>query len=61
MRLLLVTHYYAEHAGGIEIIAYELAKRLVSLGIEVVWVASSEGFVPVESPRLVDVGELNEE
>jgi glycosyltransferase involved in cell wall biosynthesis len=42
MRVLLVTHYYANHGGGIEIVAGELAKRLAKRGVEVVWVASDE-------------------
>ena len=41
MRVLLVTHYYAEHRGGVEIVAGELAKRLAPLGVETVWVASA--------------------
>jgi glycosyltransferase involved in cell wall biosynthesis len=48
MRVLLVTQYYAEHRGGVEIVAAELAKRLVRQGdnIEIVWVASDEQAVP---------------
>src|SRR6516162_6075132 len=40
MRVLLVTHYYAEHRGGVEIVAGELARRLARRGIEITWVAS---------------------
>jgi glycosyltransferase involved in cell wall biosynthesis len=41
MRVLLVTHYYPEHRGGVEIVAGELARRLVQQdGGEVLWVAS---------------------
>lgn len=40
MRLLLVTHYYAEHHGGVEIVAGELAARLAERGTEIVWAAS---------------------
>lgn len=42
MRVLVVTHYYPKHGGGIEIVAGELARRLVGRGIEVVWAASDE-------------------
>ena len=43
MRALIVTHYYAEHRGGVEVVARELAERLASRGLEVVWAASDEG------------------
>ncbi len=43
MRALIVTHYYAEHRGGVEVVARELAERLASRGFEVVWAASDEG------------------
>jgi glycosyltransferase involved in cell wall biosynthesis len=42
MRVLVVTHYYPKHGGGIEIVAGELARRLVGRGVEIVWVASDE-------------------
>src|SRR5215469_10878588 len=44
MRVLLVTHYYPEHRGGVEIVAGELARRLVQRdgGSEVHWVASGD-------------------
>jgi glycosyltransferase involved in cell wall biosynthesis len=48
MRALLVTHYYAEHGGGIEIVAREMAERLIRRGIEVVWAASLEPANPDE-------------
>ena len=37
MRVLVVTHYYPKHGGGIEIVAGELARRLVRRGIGVTW------------------------
>jgi glycosyltransferase involved in cell wall biosynthesis len=46
MRVLVVTHYYPKHGGGIEIVAGELAKRLVARGIEVVWAASDDQPAP---------------
>ena len=41
MRILVVSHYYPEHRGGIEIIAGELSARLARRGAEVVWAAGS--------------------
>jgi len=40
MRVLLVTHYYSDHRGGIEIAAEQLAKYLQSNGVEITWAAS---------------------
>jgi glycosyltransferase involved in cell wall biosynthesis len=48
MRVLVVTHYYPKHGGGIEIVAGELARRLVGRGIEVIWAATDEQ-APTES------------
>ena len=40
MRVLLVTHYYPEHRGGVEIVAGDLACRLARRGAEIEWAAS---------------------
>ena len=40
MRVLLVSHYYAEHRGGVEIVAGELAKRFAARGVDLLWAAS---------------------
>jgi glycosyltransferase involved in cell wall biosynthesis len=40
--VLLVTHYFPEHGGGIELVADEIAQRLPAHGIDVEWVASRE-------------------
>jgi glycosyltransferase involved in cell wall biosynthesis len=42
MRAVVVSHYYAEHSGGIELVAREMAERLTRRGMEVVWAASLE-------------------
>lgn len=39
-RLLIVTHYFADHQGGIEIVAGQLARRLAQRGLQVTWAAS---------------------
>jgi glycosyltransferase involved in cell wall biosynthesis len=46
-RLLVVSHYYASHRGGIEIVADQLARRLANRGWSVVWAASAP--VPTDS------------
>jgi glycosyltransferase involved in cell wall biosynthesis len=40
MRILVVTHYYASHLSGIEIIAESLNRHFAQAGHEVVWAAS---------------------
>jgi phosphatidyl-myo-inositol dimannoside synthase len=64
MKILLVTHYYSTHAGGIEIVAGTLA-ALVGQSHEVVWLASdcdrtpdgtggSIRFVPMRSNNTIE-------
>ena len=42
--MLLVTHYYPEHKGGIEIVAGKLASQLAENGFEITWMATNEEF-----------------
>ena len=42
MRLLILSHYFEEHASGIEIVAGQLARRLSGGEIEVCWIAADE-------------------
>lgn len=46
MRVLVVTHYYAKHGGGIEIVAGELARRLAQRGVDITWIATDEQHPP---------------
>ncbi len=39
MKVLMASHYFASHKGGIEIVAEELFRGLAARGQEVVWVA----------------------
>ncbi len=49
MRVVLVTHYYPAHRGGVETVAGELARRLVAGGdMEITWHASDCDPAPVE-------------
>ncbi|MCK5450023.1 glycosyltransferase family 4 protein [Candidatus Pacearchaeota archaeon] len=43
MKVLIVTHYFQPHVGGIEIVAYNQAKELVKQGHEVTIVSSKIG------------------
>lgn len=50
-RLLLVTHYYAAHRGGVELVAEALARRLCTdHGWHVVWMASDSDASPLDPP-----------
>lgn len=40
MRVLLVTHYYPQHRSGVELVAAEIAGRLVRRGLSITWAAS---------------------
>jgi glycosyltransferase involved in cell wall biosynthesis len=40
VRLLLVTHFYPDHRGGIELVAGHLARRLAAFGWAVTWAGS---------------------
>jgi glycosyltransferase involved in cell wall biosynthesis len=40
VKILQVSHYFASHGGGVEIIAAEMARRLVARGHEVSWAAT---------------------
>jgi phosphatidylinositol alpha-1,6-mannosyltransferase len=50
MKLLVVTHYYREHGGGVEIVAGELASRLAARGLDVRWAASGLDTMAVNGP-----------
>ncbi len=42
MKLLIISHYFEEHGGGIEIVAGQLARRLSARGVKVRWLAAEE-------------------
>lgn len=48
MKILIVTHYFLPHKGGIEFVAYNQAKELVKQGHEVTVVSSRIGDEPKE-------------
>lgn len=45
-RIVLVTHYFPAHRGGVELVAGELAQRLASHGAEITWHASDTDAPP---------------
>jgi starch synthase len=46
MRLLMVSHFFASHGGGIELVAGHLEEELGALGHEIRWAAADEGVDP---------------
>ena len=46
MRILLVTHFYPSHGGGVENVAAQLARCMVAQGHEIVWCASDADAPP---------------
>lgn len=49
MKLLIVTHYFESHRGGIEIVAGRLARELVTAGLDVTWLATDATPPPAAS------------
>lgn len=53
LRVVLVTHYYPAHRGGVERVAGELARRLAQAGVATIdWHASDCDAAPPASPGL---------
>lgn len=53
IKLLLVTHYYPNHRGGVEIVAGKLVEYLLKIGsINITWLASNVNAPPSDQPGL---------
>src|SRR5689334_1219453 len=51
LHVVLVTHYFPSHGGGIERVAWEIARRLAGKGgYEITWLASSGDTPPPDMP-----------
>jgi glycosyltransferase involved in cell wall biosynthesis len=51
MNVLMVTHYFASHAGGIEAVAQRLFDGLAERGCHVTWAAAGVSAPPLPGPR----------
>jgi len=52
-RVLLVTHYFPRHRGGVESVAWEIASRLAATGrADITWHASDTDEAPAQRPGL---------
>lgn len=47
MRIVLVTHFYPAHGGGVEKVAAQLAERMAAAGHDLVWCAGDTDAPPV--------------
>lgn len=60
MRVLLVSHYYPAHGGGVEKVAEQLARRMASDDMSVVWCASNTDAIPeITGVRCVAMRAIN--
>src|SRR5690242_14526015 len=50
MKFLMVTHYFASHQGGIELVAEKLFRGLIQRQCEIVWAAANVTPAPAEEP-----------
>ncbi len=54
LKILLITHYYPEHRGGVEIVAGQLVSFLCDRGdIEIIWIASDTDLPPPANSQLI--------
>jgi starch synthase len=51
VRVLMLSHYFAERRGGIEAVAAALARQLTERGFQVLWLASGD---PTSTPEGID-------
>jgi glycosyltransferase involved in cell wall biosynthesis len=62
MRLVMVSHYFESHRGGVEIVAGRLARELARLAVEVTWLAADASPAPVTTElcgRVVSIPAVN--
>jgi glycosyltransferase involved in cell wall biosynthesis len=51
-RILLLTHYYESHRGGVELVAWKVACGLAAKGYQIEWAASNTDPLPPEVPGI---------
>ena len=54
LRLVIVTHFYPSHGGGIEIVTGKLAEEFVRRGVQVCWFSSNTDDPPTAAGEGVD-------
>lgn len=50
MKVLMITHYFDSHQGGVELVAGKLFRRLLHSQCEIVWAAANVSAAPGEVP-----------
>lgn len=52
MKILVITHYFPSHKGGVEIVAEAIISRLCHQGVKVTWLASDCDICPEDNSQL---------
>lgn len=52
MHILMVSHFFESHLGGIERVAGHLSRRMIAAGADVTWAASAQDAPPVDVPAI---------
>lgn len=52
MHILMVSHFFESHLGGIERVAGHLSRQMIAQGAELTWAASAQDRAPVDIPAL---------
>ncbi len=52
LRVTLITHYFPAHQGGVESVAFQLARRMCERRVEITWFASDVDSPPQHLPGL---------
>ncbi len=55
MNLLMISHYFETHRGGIEIVACSLARELANRGIDVTWMATDASSVSATTENVTRI------
>jgi len=56
VKILMATHYFASHGGGIEIVAGQLFREFASMQQDIVWMATDASLPPATEARARTVG-----
>jgi hypothetical protein len=49
VKIVMVTHYFESHRGGVEIVAGQLARAFTALGHQLVWMAGDSAPPPTDT------------
>jgi len=52
MHILMVSHFFESHLGGIERVAGHLSRQMIAAGAELTWAASAQDEAPTDMPAI---------